>query len=314
MLSQWIKKFPEIIEPILEQLDESLKFKLSKSLVSETEGMLDSKTVNMTSNAQPLLLTAGYSIFSVYDHFLKLQGQRRYSSFLGHSLGEYTAWTAAGILPFDQAVNIVRKRGLAMERATSLFEKEHPSDLLAMIVVMIPSNKQDARAQLIEAVQNSRYADIGNLNSRSQVVFSGIESEIKEIIAQVSEKTKTRLKSRPLPVSGPFHSRIMVPGQETMKAIVADPLIRWAWPVSTPVISNLTARPFVSLDEVKLSVVDTLVRPVHWNDSVEYASQNGDCAIVSLGPGKIGKHTASEIPSETIYIEEPEDVARALAK
>lgn len=321
MLKEWAKEYPAIVQPILNELDEILKFKLSTSLISETEGMLNEKSVNMTSNAQPLLLTAAYSIFSVANHFIEQQGQKSYTAFLGHSLGEYTAWTAAGILPFAQAAQIVRKRGLAMERATTIFQKQNPSVPIGMTVVMIPSNKGEAaRQQLMDMAQqqnnstSSPRVNVANINSRSQIVLSGVLEETKAIIAKVSEDTQTRLKSRLLPVSGPFHSAIMAPGQETMSSIAKDPLIRWNWPPIAPVISNLSACPFESLDEVKLSLTETLISPVRWNESVKRASNNGDCTILSLGPGKIGKHTASEIQSETLYIEEPQDVAKFLAK
>lgn len=81
------------------------------------------------------------------------------------------------------------------------------------------------------------------------------------------------------------------------------------WPPKVPVISNITARPFESVDEVKHNIVNTLVETVQWSDSLQYAQSQGVRQILSVGPGKIGKNTESELPDvKTVYLTEPDSL------
>jgi [acyl-carrier-protein] S-malonyltransferase len=317
MLTQFYKSHPKIVQPILEELDESLKAKLSQALINESASILDSGTVNLTSNAQPLLLTAGYTIFRIFDSLNNIP----YGYFLGHSLGEYTAWTAAGILPFSNAVQMVHQRGIAMENATDFYHKTH-CQKTGMTSVFLPTADETsnrlAHSALSSVVKNNSDVDFGNINSRSHIVLSGVKQSISDVVAEANSRLggKFRMRIRDLNVSGPFHSRIMAPGQAIMHDILVGSLgedPQWNWPPEVPVISNITARPFQNLEEVKTSVVNTLTETVHWSDSVKFANQNGCNIIISLGPGRIGKHMTAELKqnSETIYVDTPDGLPLA---
>ncbi|ANB12740.1 [acyl-carrier-protein] S-malonyltransferase [Sugiyamaella lignohabitans] len=327
MLIPFHKKYPGIVEPILEELDESLKERISVALINEA-GVSgpDKESVNLTSNAQPLLLAAGYAIYKILE---ASQPHVQYGYFLGHSLGEYTAWTAAGILQFYDSAWIVRQRGKSMEAATDLFHSKTNKQTGMTLVMLPPAGTEHlhknvlATSLLTSAVEQNKLVDIGNINSKSQIVLSGVKDEIKLLIEQLNStsefiENKIRLRTRDLTVSGPFHSQIMTPGQETMQSILDTTLataanrspLTWHWPPKTPIISNITANPFQTLDEVQASVVDTLTKTVQWSDSIQYANSNGCKTFVSLGPGRIGKQTATELSpgSDTVYIDTPESI------
>jgi [acyl-carrier-protein] S-malonyltransferase len=85
--------------------------------------------------------------------------------------------------------------------------------------------------------------------------------------------------------------------------------IQISWPPKVPVVSNITARPFESVDEVKSNIVNTLVETVHWSDSLKYVQSQGVQQVLSIGPGKIGKNSENELPGvKTVYLVEPDSL------
>lgn len=188
MLEEFQQAFPDIIDPVLAELDDSLDANWSEALTS-----YDWKNdVNKTSNAQPLLLTASYAIFRAFDEMYGLGGDYKY--FLGHSLGEYTALVAAGVLSFRDAVWMVRQRGKAMEAATNAFHAQSGKET-AMTTVMFGSGGDPAeiRSVLSWLAKESADVDVGNINSQKQLVLSGVKNTIKEMYVLDSRGVYTTL-------------------------------------------------------------------------------------------------------------------------
>ncbi|WP_455675567.1 ACP S-malonyltransferase [Pradoshia sp.] len=229
----------------------------------------EQETLTLTQNAQPALLTTSMAL---YKTFLERGGMEPDFA-AGHSLGEYTAYTAMGALSFEDAVKLVRKRGQFMEAAVPAGEGAM-SAILGM-----------EEAVLLDAVntitESGHPVQLANINSPGQIVISGTSEGVR--LACELAKERGAKRCMPLVVSGPFHSSLMKPAasmlEETLNGIrISEPHL--------PVVANLTAMP-VALNEIKASLVHQLYSPVRWQQSIEYMIGEGADTFVEFGPGTV---------------------------
>ncbi|WP_455662789.1 ACP S-malonyltransferase [Pradoshia sp.] len=229
----------------------------------------EQETLTLTQNAQPALLTTSMAL---YKTFLERGGMEPDFA-AGHSLGEYTAYTAMGALSFEDAVKLVRKRGQFMEAAVPAGEGAM-SAILGM-----------AEAVLLDVVttitESGHPVQLANINSPGQIVISGTSEGVS--LACELAKERGAKRCMPLVVSGPFHSSLMKPAasmlEETLNGIrISEPHL--------PVVANLTAMP-VALNEIKASLVHQLYSPVRWQQSIEYMIGEGADTFVEFGPGTV---------------------------
>lgn len=312
MLADFHKQYTSIIDPVLEEVDESLGFSLSKLLLSSGT---DQSTINLTSNAQPLLLTTSYAIYKVLTS-LGLLGEESpidVKYIFGHSLGEYSAWTIAGVLSLSDAVWLVRQRGKAMERA--YIECGEPTGMTA---ILIPKGQYGTIYPLIQRLVSEKpdTLSIANINSTGQTVVAGLKNHITWLSGHLNDAMGKRIRTRELNVSGAFHSPIMIPGKSTMEGILNgdfDRKVALQWPAadsSLKIISNITAKPFESLNEVKNSIVNTLTTPVDWLGSVQYISRQPELkGLLCLGPGKVARVSEGDCKLPVIYVDTVADMA-----
>lgn len=212
---------------------------------------------------------------------------------LGLSLGEYTALVCAGSLTFEEAVLLVHKRGRFMEDAS----RQNPGTMASVIGLS---------SEEIKGVCGDTGAEVANLNSPGQVVISGN----KENIAAASDLAKKRGAKRiiPLDVSGAFHSSLMTPAAEKLKAEIDK--IELKCP-NVQIVSNVNAGYVFSPEEIKKNLVSQVRSSVLWEDSIRYLISEGVKVFVEVGPGKVLSGLLRRIDTniEIYNVETPADVA-----
>jgi [acyl-carrier-protein] S-malonyltransferase len=246
------------------EADEVLGYKLSEIIFQGPEAEL-----KLTYHTQPALLTTSCA----YLKILAENGvQPDYVA--GHSLGEYSALVCAGVMSFRDAVHTVRKRGEFMDQAV-------PAGLGSMAAVI--GGERDALAELCAKVSREVGAvEMANVNCPGQIVVSGTVQGVKGIIERGKEIGAKRVI--PLEVSGPFHSSLMKPAAERLQEVLAGIDMQDA---KVPVIANVTAHPVTNGDEIRRLLVDQVVSPVLWEDSVRWLLAQGVDTFVEIGPGAV---------------------------
>ncbi|MGO4185636.1 ACP S-malonyltransferase [Paenibacillus sp. TAF43_2] len=250
---------------IFEQADEALGFSLSQIIF---EGPED--TLKQTANTQPALLTVSVALLEA------LEGRGLKPDFVaGHSLGEYSALVAAGVLSFEDAVRTVRARGQFMEQAV-------PSGQGAMAAVL--GAERDTLAALCAAITAEGSAvELANVNCPGQIVVSGTAAGVDAVVQRGKEEAGAK-RVIPLEVSGPFHSSLMKPAAVNLQATLADIAMKDA---NVPVVANVTANAVTSADEIRGLLVEQVCSPVLWEDSVRYLVEQGVDTFVEIGSGTV---------------------------
>ncbi|GIO30044.1 MULTISPECIES: ACP S-malonyltransferase [Paenibacillus] len=249
---------------IIDSADRALGFSISKLMFEGPDGEL-----KKTFNTQPALLTASVAALAA------LREKGIAPDFVaGHSLGEYSALVAAGVLGFEDAVRIVRARGEFMEAAV-------PGGQGAMAAVL--GADRSALEQLCRSItEEGRLVEMANINCPGQIVVSGS----KEGVAAVGERVKEAGGKRaiPLEVSGPFHSSLMKDAAEQLGAKLKEATFHEP---AVPVVANVTARPAESADRIRELLVEQVYSPVLWEDTVAYLIAEGVDTFVEIGPGSV---------------------------
>lgn len=249
---------------IFKQADERLGFSLTDIIFSGPQ-----ETLTKTENAQPALLTTSIAILEVLKEYNITPD---YTA--GHSLGEYTALTAAGSITFKDAVYAVRKRGELMEQAV-------PSGEGTMAAIL--GMEQEVLQKITEEVsQEGKLVQLANLNCPGQIVISGTREGVMLAGEKASESGAKRVI--PLEVSGPFHSELMKPAAEEFRNILDQLGFNDA---KVPVIANVSAEPMHKETEIKEKLIEQLYSPVQWEKSVETLLNQGVDTFIEIGPGKV---------------------------
>ena len=227
----------------------------------------------LTTNTQPVMLVAGVAAWRVWQ----AEGGAMPAAVAGHSLGEYTALVAAGVLTLAQAAPLVRLRAAAMQEAVPVGTGAMaavlglPADKVKEVCVTVTAQLGDA--EVVEAV---------NFNDPGQTVIAGSKAAVEAASAAVKEAGAKR--ALPLPVSAPFHSSLMKPAAEKLKAALAA--LELGVP-QIPVINNID----VAVQTDAAAIRDALYRqafgPVRWVECVQAMKARGITHLVECGPGKV---------------------------
>lgn len=248
---------------IYEAANTALNYDLAKLML---EGPQEELT--LTYNAQPALLTTGVMVAErlkqagIAPHYVA-----------GHSLGEYSALVASGVMQFTDAVVAVHKRGLFMEEAV-------PAGEGAMAAIL--GMDADKLTSVTERItKQGDTVQLANLNCPGQIVISGTKAGVDK--ACVLAKEEGAKRAIPLVVSGPFHSSLMTPAAEKLGAVLAQlPLTEGA----VPLIGNVTAD-VVAVSDVQQELVAQVYSPVRWEESVRKMLDLGVDTFIECGPGKV---------------------------
>lgn len=222
-----------------------------------------------TVNTQPVMLTAGIAVWRAWLE----QGGALPSLLAGHSLGEYAALVAAGVLDFADAVKLVRFRAQAMQEAV-------PAGVGGMAAILNLSPELVAEA-CAEAAQGESVA-AANLNSPVQIVIAGHAAAVER--AMEACKARGAKRAVPLPVSAPFHSALMKPAADRLAERLAG--VCFAEP-KIAVLNNVDVRIETSADAIRDALVRQAYSPVRWIETVEAMAPRGITAVLEAGPGKV---------------------------
>lgn len=247
-----------------ETADRVLGFPLTEMIFEGPESDL-----KQTSNTQPALLATSWALYQA----LERHGIRP-DYVAGHSLGEYGALVAAGVLRFEDAIAIVRQRGQFMEQAV-------PSGQGAMAAVL-GAERERLGALCDDISAAGTPVEMANLNCPGQIVVSGSREGIDAVVERGKEAGAKRVI--PLEVSGPFHSAMMKPAAERLGEALRAIEMQDA---RIPVIANVTARPVAGAEQIRGLLVEQVFSPVLWEDSVRYLIDQGVDTFVEIGSGKV---------------------------
>jgi [acyl-carrier-protein] S-malonyltransferase len=274
---------------IFTEADDALGFRLSELCFSGPDADL-----KLTENTQPAILTASVAALRV----LRAEAPVEPALVAGHSLGEYSALVAVGALRFRDAVKLVRERGRLMQQAV-------PTGEGAMAVVL-GLEMEDVQRACDDAAQGEVVSP-ANFNGSGQVVIAGATKAVARAAALAKERGAKRVLD--LPVSAPFHCRLMQPAAEGLQQALKDISVQL---FTVGVVTNVEADVNLAAERVKSLLVEQAVRPVRWEESVKKLAALGCNRAIEIGPGKVLKGLMKRIvPAlEVDNFESPADLSR----
>lgn len=288
--------FPSARE-VFEEVDDALGERLSDLMREGPEGDL-----TLTQNAQPALMAVSVAVIRTLATEFGVSVDR--AAFVaGHSLGEYSALAAAEALALADAARLLRRRGLAMQRAA-------PAGSGAMASLIGPKADVALAEQAAAIGAEIGVCVVANDNNSGNVVISGDKAAVDRAIAAAKE---LGARAIPLNVSAPFHCPLMKPAADEMAEALAG--ASFAAP-RAPLVANVTARPETDPDRIKALLVEQVTARVRWRESMIWLAGEGEVSrFVEAGSGKvlagIAKRVAPE--AETFSLNAPSDL-EAFAK
>lgn len=253
--------------------------------------------LNQTTNTQPLMLAAGVATWRAWQ----AQGGSLPAVLAGHSLGEYTALVAAGIVSYEKALPLVRFRAEVMQRAVA--------EGVGAMAAVLGLDDDTVRAACAEAAQGEVLEAV-NLNSPGQVVIAGHKAAVERGIE--TAKAKGAKRALLLPVSVPSHCALMKPAADELAGYLQD--IDFA-SAQIPVLHNADVVAYDDAAKVKGALVRQLYSPVRWVETVQAVHASGVVATAECGPGKVlaglVKRTVAELPCLALVNQEALTEAQA---
>ena len=252
--------------------------------------------LNLTTNTQPVMLAAAVAVHAAWRE----AGGAQPAIMAGHSLGEYSALTAAGALGLEDALRIVRVRANAMQAAV-------PVGTGAMAAVLGLSD-DDVREVCAQAAE-SEVVEAVNFNAPAQVVIAGHKAAVER--ACELAKAKGAKRALPLPVSAPFHSSLLKPAADVLQSALADIAVN---PPSVPVINNVDVAVVSDAAAIRDALVRQAWHPVRWVETVQAMKAQGVTHIVECGPGKVLNGLTKRIDKDLVglAITDPASMQAAL--
>ena len=242
-----------LVKELFKEADETLGLPLSKIILDGQKDQLD-----LTINTQPAIFLISYSIYNVVQKELNLDlSKAKY--FAGHSLGEYSALSAAGYLSFSETIKLLRLRGDAMQNAVP----EGEGGMLAVL-----GSTVETIEKILKDNENDFKIQIANDNSVGQIVLSGRNIDLNKLIEILKSKSIKNIK---LPVSAPFHCKLMGKATEIMKKEINK--INFT-DSKKLLVSNVTAKEISNKDELKNLLIEQIENRVRWRESVNNMINN----------------------------------------
>jgi len=255
-----------LVQNLFKEADEILGFSLSKLILEGPKEELD-----LTENTQPGIFLLSYSIFKLVKEEFNIDLNKA-SFFAGHSLGEYSALAAAGSLSFSDTLKVLKIRGNAMQSSV-------PKGEGGMIAVL--GIKIEIVEKIIEDNKNKYECFIANDNSEGQIIVSGNITNLEKLMIDLKLKNIKNIK---LPVSAPFHCKLMNKATMIMKEEILK--LNFEEPKNT-LVSNVTGKKIFNSLELKKLLIEQIESRVRWRESVLLMINKGVNQFVEIGPGKI---------------------------
>jgi [acyl-carrier-protein] S-malonyltransferase len=265
--------FP-IAREVFEEVDEALKQKLSRLMF---EGPAEELT--LTANAQPALMAHSLAVLRVLAKEGGFAVADRAAVVAGHSLGEYSALTAAGAFDLATAARLLRLRGEAMQRATP-----PGTGAMAALLGAEPAQAEAlcSAARTDPETDEAEILELANDNGGGQVVISGHAAAVERAVAAASEHGVKRAMT--LPVSAPFHCALMAPAAEAMAEALERAEMRAP---AVPVVANVSATEATDPAAIRDLLVRQVTATVRWRESVAAMVAMGCDRFVELGAGRV---------------------------
>ena len=255
-----------LVQDLFKEADDTLGFPLSKLILNGPKEDLD-----LTENTQPAIFLISYSIFRLIKEEFNIDlGKANF--FAGHSLGEYSALASAGVLSFSDTLKILKIRGRAMQSSV-------PKGVGGMVAIL------GSEIKIIENFINENKTKyecfIANDNSVGQIVLSGNIGDLEKMMIDLKS---ANIKNIKLPVSAPFHCKLMNKATAVMSEEIAK--LNFTEPKNI-LISNVTGKQISNSNELKDLLVKQIESRVRWRESVLLMIDNGINQFIEIGPGKV---------------------------
>jgi len=255
-----------LVQDLFKEADDTLGFSLSNLVLNGPKENLD-----LTENTQPAIFLISYSIFRLIKQEFNTNLNKA-NFFAGHSLGEYSALASAGVLSFSDTLKILKSRGKAMQNSV-------PKGVGGMVAVL------GSEIKIIENLINENKTKyecfIANDNSMGQIVLSG---NIKDLEKMMVDLKSANIKNIKLPVSAPFHCKLMSKATSVMKEEIKK--LNFKEPENI-LISNVTGKEISNTNELKDLLVKQIESRVRWRESVLLMIDKGVNQFIEIGPGKV---------------------------
>ena len=224
--------------------------------------------LKQTENTQPALFVHSLAIFEVIKEYYK-----NIECAAGHSLGEYSALTAAGVFNFEDGLKIVRLRGKLMQESGN----QNPGTMAAIVGL-----STEKIIEICNSLKDTGVVQPANFNSPGQIVISGDLNAVRKAI-ELAKQNGAKL-AKELVVSGAFHSPLMNHAYENIareleKMNMSEPKF--------PVYSNVTGDKFQSIEQIRTLLIEQIVSPVRWQQIIEKMIENGITTFIEIGAGKV---------------------------
>ncbi len=281
----------EYVKSLYQEADDLLKNQISKLILEGPKDKLD-----LTENTQPAIFLVSYSIFQVIQKETSFNiNSAKY--FAGHSLGEYSALSCAEALSFSQTIQLLKKRGQAMQSAV-------PKGQGGMLAVL--GTEIDKINEMLNTNKDKFICYVANDNSIGQVVVSGNNNELDKFSLELKNNGIKNIK---LQVSAPFHCKLMesatkVMNEELSKTEFKSPKV--------DIISNVTSEPTNDVAIIKELLINQIEKPVRWRETVNYMIDKNINKFIEIGPGKVLSGLVKRInrSAELLQINDLEDLKK----
>ncbi|GEQ04923.1 ACP S-malonyltransferase [Staphylococcus gallinarum] len=252
----------EAATAILNEAQSAVDFDLLETMFTDSDEKL-----GQTENTQPALLTHSSALLSALENI-----DADYT--MGHSLGEYVSLVASGVLKFEDAVKIVRKRGQLMAAAFP--------DGVGSMAAVLGLDFDEVNAICKDLSTADEVIEPANINSPGQIVVSGHKTLIDQLVAEGKSRGAKRVL--PLAVSGPFHSSMM----QVIEDDFAQYVDQFEWhDAQFPVVQNVHAQGETDANIIKANMIKQLYSPVQFIESTEWLIAQGVDHFIEIGPGKV---------------------------
>ena len=256
----------DIAKELFKEADSVLNFSITKLILDGAKEELD-----QTENTQPAIFLVGYSIFQLIKKEFAIDLNKA-NYFAGHSLGEYTALSCAGALSFSATLKLLRVRGKAMQEAA-------PKGEGGMIAIL--GSTTEIIEKIFEENKNNYECYIANDNSNGQIVVSG---KLINLDLLIEDLKKRNIKNIKLPVSAPFHCKLMNNATKIMK----DEIQKCDFKnLKNTLISNVTAQEVNEISILKELLIKQIESRVRWRESVNLMLEKKITQFIEIGPGKV---------------------------
>ncbi len=281
----------DYIKSLYQEADDLLKNQISNLILEGPKDKLD-----LTENTQPAIFLVSYSIFQVIKKETSFDIKSA-KYFAGHSLGEYSALSCAEVLTFSQTIQLLKKRGQAMQSAV-------PKGQGGMLAVL--GTEIDKINEMLSTNKDKFTCYVANDNSIGQVVVSGNNKDIEKFSLELKNNGIKNIK---LQVSAPFHCKLMesatkVMNEELSKTEFKSPKV--------DIISNVTSEPTNDVAIIKELLINQIEKPVRWRETINYMMDKNINKFIEIGPGKVLSGLVKRINrnAELLQINDLEDLKK----